>query len=100
MSKTGLFGFPLEEEYDENVEEKEEESSSSKEEPEQEKEEETNSSEEEGKIDDDERDPRKPLRDKVVEDLEESYLKEVQQFLDKGKTQDYVRLPLSMPYYL
>ena len=89
MSKAGLFGFPLEENYNENVEEKEEESSSSEEEPEQEKEEETSSSEEEGKIDDDEPDPWKPLREKVGEDLEESYLKEVQQFLDKGKTQDY-----------
>ena len=34
MSKTGLFGFLLEENYNENVEEKEEESSSSEEEPE------------------------------------------------------------------
>ena len=32
MSKTDLFGFPLEENYNENVEEKEEESSNSKEE--------------------------------------------------------------------
>ena len=89
MSKTGLFGFPLEEKYDENVEEKDEESSSSDEEPEPEKEEETSSSEEEQEIDDDKPDPWKPLREKVGEDLEESYLKEVQQFLDKGKTQDY-----------
>ena len=37
MSKTGLFGFPLEENYNENVKEKEEESSSSEEEPEEEK---------------------------------------------------------------
>ena len=36
MSKTGLFGFPLEENYNENVEEREEESSSSEEEPEKE----------------------------------------------------------------
>ena len=54
MSKTGLFGFPLEENYNENVEEKDEESSSSEEEPEQEKKEETSSSEEEEEMDDDE----------------------------------------------
>ena len=89
MSKTGLFGFPLEEYYNENVEEKEEGSSSSEEEPEQEKEEETSSSEEEQEMDDDEPDSWKPLREKVGKDLEESYQKEVQQFLDKGKTQDY-----------
>ena len=74
MSKTGLFGFLLEENYNENVEEKEEESSSSEEEPEQEKEEETSSSEEEQEMD------------------EESYLKEVQQFPDKGKPQDYAEI--------
>ena len=92
MSKTGLFDFPLEENYNENVGEKEEESSSSEEEPEQEKEEETSSSEEEQEMDDDEPDPWKPLREKVGEDLEESYLKEVQQLLDKGKTQDYAEI--------
>ena len=43
-------------------------------------------------MDDDEPDPWKPLREKVGEDLEESYLKEVQQFLDKGKTQDYAEI--------
>ena len=79
----------MEENYNENVEEKEEESSSSEEESEQEKEEETSSSEKEREIDDDEPDPWKPLCEKVGEDLKESYLKEVQQFLDKGKTQDY-----------
>ena len=36
MIKTGLFGFPLEESYNENVEEKEEESSSFEEKPEKE----------------------------------------------------------------
>ena len=65
--------------------EKEEESSSSEEEPEQEKEEETSSSEEEQEMDDDEPDPWKPLREKVGEDMRESYLKEVQQFLDIGE---------------
>ena len=92
MSKTGLFGLPFEESYDENVEEKDEESSSSEEEPEQEKEEETSSTEEEQKIDDDEPDPWKQLREKVGEDLEESYLKEGQQFLEKGKAQDYAKI--------
>ena len=29
---------------------------------------------------------------KVGEDLKESYLKEAQQFLDKGKTQDYAEI--------
>ena len=43
-------------------------------------------------MDDNEPDPWKPLREKVGEDLEESYLKEVQQFLDKGKTQDYAEI--------
>ena len=82
----------MEENYNENVEEKEEESSSSEEEPEQEKEEETSSSEEEQEMDDDEPDPWKPLRENVGEDLEESYLKEVQQLVDKGKTQDYAEI--------
>ena len=60
VKQLGLFGFPLEENYNKNVEEKEEESSSSEEEPEQEKEEETSSSEEEQEMDDDEPDPWKP----------------------------------------
>ena len=121
MSKTGLFGFPLEENNDENGEEKDQESSSSEEEPEkeekeeqdeeeesssseeepekeekeeQDEEEESSSSEEEEEeeIDDDEPDPRTPLREKVGEDIKESYVKEVQQFLVRGKTQDYAEV--------
>ena len=41
-------------------------------------------------MDDDEPDPWKPLREKGGEDLKESYLKEVQRFMDRGKTQDYI----------
>ena len=95
MSKTDLFGFPLEENNNETVEEKEEESSSSEEEPEkeekeeQEEEEESSGSEEE---EDDEPDPWQPLREKVGEDLKESYLKEVQRFLDREKSQDYAEI--------
>ena len=40
-------------------------------------------------MDDDEPYPWSPLRQKVGEDLKEPYLKEVQQFLDKGKSQEY-----------
>jgi len=40
-------------------------------------------------VDDDEPDPWSPLRQNVGEDLKEIYLKEVQQFLDKGKSQNY-----------
>ena len=70
MSETDLFGFPMEEYNDENVEEKEEESSSSEEEPEEEKEEQdeekSSSSEEEEREDDEpDYDPWKPLRVKV-----------------------------------
>ena len=42
-------------------------------------------------MDDDEPDPWSLLRQKVVEDLKETYLKEVQQFLDKGKSQNYAK---------
>ena len=61
------------------------------EDPEEEPEEEdTSSSEEEEEADDDdEPDPWRPLRQKVGEDLKEIYLKEVQQFLDRGKSQRY-----------
>ena len=80
MSKTDLFGFLLEENYNKNVEGKEEESSSPEEEPEkeekeeQEEEEASSSSEEEEEMEDDEPDPWKPLCEKVGEDLKESYL--------------------------
>ena len=89
----------MEENNGENVEEKEEVSSNSEEEPEQEKEEETSSSEEEEEMDDDEPDPWKPLGENVGEDIKESYLKEVQQFLIREKPKTMPRLPLSMPYY-
>ena len=85
---TDIFG-PVEENNDENIEEVEEEQE--EEEPEEEpEEEETSSSEEEGEADDDdEPDPWSPLRQNVGEDLKETYLKEVQQFLDRGKSQHY-----------
>ena len=57
-------------------------------------------------MDDDEPDPWKPLREKVGEDIKESWLKEVKRFLDRGKTQDYAEiaafnalLPLSRRRY-
>ena len=97
MSKTYLFGFPVEEYNDENVEEKEEESSSSEEEPEEEKEEQdeeksSSSEEEEREENEPDYDPWKPLRGKVGEDLEEQFLKEVQRFLDRGKCKDYAEI--------
>lgn len=81
---------------EENLEEEEEEAT--EEEPEEEedssnsKEEDSSSSEEEqGEVKDDEPDydPWRPVREKVGEDLKEPYMKEVQRFLDRGKTQDY-----------
>ena len=78
---------PVEEKNDENIEEEEVEEEQEEEEPE---EEETSSSEGEEEADDDgEPDPWRPLRHKVGEDLKETYLKEVQQFLDSGKSQHY-----------
>jgi len=84
---TDIFG-PVEDNSDENVEEEEE---VDKEEPEEEQEEEedSSSSEEEEEADDDEPDPWSPLRQNVGEDVKETYLKEVQQFLDKRKSQNY-----------
>ena len=74
---TDIFG-PVEDNNDENIEK------------EVEKEEDTSSSEEEGEADDDDKpDPWSPLRQNVGEDLKETYLKEVQQFLDRGKSQHY-----------
>ena len=73
-----IFG-PVEENNDENIEEEEE----------PEEEETSSSEEEEEEDDDDEPDPWRPLRQKVGEDLKETYLKEVQQFLDRGKSQHY-----------
>ena len=87
-----IFG-PVEENSDENIEEEVEEEEEEEEDPDEEqeeKEDDTSSSEEEGEADDDdETDPWSPLRQKVGEDLKETYLKEVQQFLDRGKSQHY-----------
>lgn len=82
---THIFGSM--EESDENVEEEEAE-----EEPEEEQEEEddSGSSEEEGEVEDDESDLWRLLRQEVWEDLKELYLKEVQRFLEREKTQTYV----------
>ena len=84
---------PEEEHYEE--EEEEDKGSSSSEEEQ---------GEEEGEMEDDESDydPWSMLSQKVGEDVKEPYMKEVQQFLDRGKTQDYAKnaafntlLPLS-----
>ena len=94
---TDIFG-PVEENNDENIEEDQEQEEEEEEEEEVEEEqgeqepeeEETSSSEEEEEADDDdEPDPWRPLCQKVGEDLKETYLKEVQQFLDRGKSQHY-----------
>ena len=84
---TDIFG-PVEENNDENIEDEEVEEEQEEEEPE---EEEISSSEEEEEADDDdnEPDPWHPLRQKVGEDTKETYLREVQQFLDRGKSQHY-----------
>ena len=99
---TDMFG-PVAEKYDENVEEEPEEEEEEEPEEEQEPEEDTSSTEEEEEeADDDESDPWSPLRQEVGEDIKEPYLKEVQQFLDRGKSQTYAEnaafnalLPLS-----
>ena len=109
-TSTDIFG-PVEENNDENIEEEEQEEEEEEEEEEVEEEqeeeepeeEETSSSEEEEDVDDDdEPDPWRPLRHKVGEDIKETYLKEVQQLLDRGKSQEYaenaafnILLPLS-----
>ena len=67
----------------------------------EEKEEDTSSSEEGREADDiDEPDSWSPLRQNVGEDLKETYLKVVQQFLDRGKSQRHTENATSMPYYL
>ena len=71
---TDIFG-PVEENNDENIEEEVEEEEEEEPEEEEEKEDNTSSSEEEGEADDDdETDPWSPLRQKVGEDLKETYL--------------------------
>jgi len=83
---TDIFG-PVEDNNYENVEEEEE---VDEEEPEEEQEDDdSSSSEEEEEADDDEPDPWSPLRQNVGEVVKETYLKEVQQFLDKEKSQNY-----------
>ena len=84
MSRTDIFG-PVEENSDENIEEEveEEEKEEEPEEKEEKEEDSSRSEEKQGEADNDEPDPRRPLREKVGEDLEEHYMKEVQQFLDR-----------------
>ena len=73
-----------------SLEEEEEEEEEEKPKKEEEKEEDTSSSEEDGEVyDDDEPDPRSPLRKNVGKDLQEIYLEELQQFLNRGKSQHY-----------
>ena len=80
---TDIFG-PVEENNDENIEDEEQEDDEEVEEQEEEEPE-----EEEEADDDNEPDPWHPLRHKVGEDIKETYLREVQQFLDRGKSQHY-----------
>ena len=73
---TDIFG-PVEENNDENLEEEVEDEEEEEEEPEEqeENEDDTGSSEEEGEVDNnDETDPWSPLRQKLGEDLKETYL--------------------------
>ena len=88
---TDIFG-PVEENNDENIEEEEQEQEEEVEEEQEEEpeEEETSSSEEEEEADNgDEPDPWSLSRQNVGEGIKETYLKEVQQFLDMGKSQHY-----------
>ena len=98
---TDIFG-PVEENNDENIDEEEvEEEQEEEEDDEEPEEEETSSSEEEEEAgDDDEPDPWRPLRQKVGEDLKETYLKEVQQFLVEENSNTMPKMPLSTPCYL
>ena len=78
-----IFG-PAEENSDDSVEEEEE--------PEEEQEENDISSifEEQGEVEDDnDYDPWRPLRQKVGHNLKDLYWNEVQQFLDRGKSQTH-----------
>ena len=81
---TDIFG-PVEENSDDSIEEEEEP------EEEQEKDEISSIFEEEGEVENDkpDYDPWRPLRQKVGHDLKELYMNEVQQFLDRGKSQTY-----------
>ena len=89
---TDIFGS-VEENNDENIEEEVEEEEDKEPEEEEEKEEDTSCSEEEEEADDDDvLDPWSPLTQNDGEDLKETYLKEVQQFLDRGKSQHYAEM--------
>ena len=81
---TDIFG-PVGENDDDSVEKEEEPKE------EQEKDQITNIFEEKGEVEDDKPnyDPWRPLRQKEGHDLKELYMNEVQQFLDKGKSQSY-----------
>ena len=83
-SFNGYFWSREKQNNDENVDEEEAEEEP---EEEQDEEEDSGSSEEEGGAQDDE--PWRPLRQEVGEDLKEPYMKEVQRFLERGKTQTY-----------
>ena len=85
---TDIFG-PVEENNDENVKDEVEEEEPEEEQEEQEEREDSSSSEEEKEADDDELDSWSPLRQNVGEDFKEPYLKEVQQLLDEGKSQEF-----------
>ena len=78
-------------EENEEEEPEEETGQEEKEEKEEEKEGNSSSSEEETEVDDDEPDydPWDPIRQRVGEDLKESYTEEVKRFLDRGKSKDY-----------
>ena len=97
---TDIFS-PVQEDNDENIEEEqqqEEEEVEEEQEEEEPEEEETSSSEEEEEADDGaERDPWRPLRQKVGEDIKEAYLKEVHQFQNP---KSMLKMPLSIFYYL
>lgn len=64
-------------------------------EEEQEEEEDTSNFRKEEEANNDEPDPWSPLR-KNVRDLKEPYLKEVQQFMDMGKSQAFLKVLLSI----
>ena len=92
IPSTDIFG-PVEENNDENIEDEEQEEDEEVEEEQEEEEpeeEEPSSYEEEEEADDEnEPDPWHPLRQKVGEDIKATYLREVQQFLDRVKSQHY-----------
>ena len=69
-------------------------------EEEQEEEEDSSSSEEEEEADDDEPDLWSLLCQNVREDLKETYLKEVQQFLIRENPKTMPKMLLSTSYYL